>query len=91
MSKEPIWAIGTGEAASPEYTLQVIARLREKLVEKFGVGPAELVRFIYGGSVTVSNAAEFLRYPEISGVLAGGVSVKASDFLKVCQIAAKTS
>lgn len=88
---EPIWAIGTGDAATPEYTLQVITKLKDKLAEKFGVGQAGMVRFLYGGSVTASNVAEFLRYPEIGGVLAGGISVKAQDFLKVCQIAARTN
>ena len=88
---EPIWAIGTGEAATAAYTLQVITKLKEKLVEKFGDQPASQVRFIYGGSVTATNVGEFLRIPEIGGVLAGGVSVKAQDFIKICQIAAKLS
>src|SRR3989344_2392615 len=88
---EPIWAIGTGEAATAAYTLQVITKLKEKLVEKFGDQPASQVRFIYGGSVTATNVGEFLRIPEIGGVLAGGVSVKAQEFIKICQIAAKLS
>ncbi len=87
---EPIWAIGTGEAATAEYTLQVINKLKEKLAEKFGNRTAALVRFIYGGSVSTTNVVEFLRIPEISGVLAGGISVKADNFIKICQIAAKT-
>ncbi|MEK7202465.1 MAG: triose-phosphate isomerase [Patescibacteria group bacterium] len=88
---EPIFAIGTGEAATPEYTLRVITKLKEKLTDKFGEGPAGMVRFIYGGSVTTTNAAEYLRYPDIAGLLAGGISVKAQDFIKVCQIASKIS
>jgi len=91
---EPIWAISANESsvvATPEYTLQVIAKLKERLIEKFGSGPSQLVRFIYGGSITSSTAADFFRHPEIEGALVGGASVKAQDFLKVCQIAAKTS
>ncbi len=88
---EPVWAIGTGDSATPEYILQVITRLKEKLGEKFGAAPAGLVRFLYGGSVTTDNVAEFLRYGEISGVLAGGISVRSADFLSVCRIAARTS
>lgn len=86
---EPVWAIGTSNPASPEYALQIIGRLKAILTEKYGASAASLVRFIYGGSVATSNAAEFLKYPDIQGLLPGGLSVKSQDFIKVCQLAAK--
>lgn len=86
---EPVWAIGTNNPATAEYALLVIAKLRQKLIEKYGVGQASLVRFIYGGSVSSNNVTDFLKYPEINGVLPGGVSVKARDFISICQAAAK--
>lgn len=88
---EPVWAIGSGTAATPEYTLRVIAKLKEKLTEEYDSKAAGVVRFLYGGSVTPSNAAEFLRYPEIGGLLTGGVSVKAKDFIQICRLAAKST
>ncbi|MEK7171121.1 MAG: triose-phosphate isomerase [Patescibacteria group bacterium] len=91
---EPVWAISANESATvatPEYTLQVIAKLKERLIEKFGAGPSQLVRFIYGGSITSSTATDFFRHPEIEGALVGGASVKAQDFLKICQIASRTN
>lgn len=91
---EPVWAISSSKdatIATPEYTLQVIAKLKERLSEKFGEQPASLVRFIYGGSITSSTAADFFRHPEIEGALVGGASVKAQEFTKICQIAARTN
>ena len=91
---EPVWAISANESATvatPEHTLQVIAKLKDQLIEKFGAGPSRLVGFIYGGSITSSTATEFFHHPEIEGALIGGASVKAQDFIKICQIAAKLS
>lgn len=88
---EPIWAIGTNNPATAEYTCQVIAKLKEKLTEKFGVGSAEMVKFLYGGSITTANVADFLQYSEIDGLLAGGVSVKAKEFIQICRLAAQTT
>ena len=91
---EPVWAISANQAAvvaTPEYTLQVIGKLKEKLAQKFGASAAGLVRFLYGGSVNADDAAEFLRYPEIGGVLVGSDSVKAADFIKICRMAAASA
>jgi len=87
---EPIWEIGTTTAAEPEYILQVIAKLKEKLAEKYGAATAGMVRFLYGGSVTADNASGILRYSDVGGLLVGGASVKAKDFLQICRLAAKS-
>jgi len=91
---EPVWAISStegGSASTPEYTLKVIAKLKEKLADKFGVSNAELVKFIYGGSVNATNCGDFLRYAEIGGVLVGSDSVKSRDFVQICKLAAKST
>ncbi|MEX1052019.1 MAG: triose-phosphate isomerase [Patescibacteria group bacterium] len=82
---EPVWAIGSGNPATAEYAGEVINRLRQVLVEKYGAAAAKSVRFLYGGSVDPTNASEFLRVREIDGLLAGSVSVKARDFLTICR------
>ncbi len=82
---EPIWAIGTSSPATAEYAGTVISRLREVIAEKYGAAAAKMVRILYGGSVDPTNASEFLRHREIDGLLVGGVSVKARDFLTICR------
>ncbi len=82
---EPVWAIGTSNPASAEYAGEVIGRLRGVLAEKYGVAATKTVRFLYGGSVDPTNASEFLRHREIDGLLVGGASVKARDFLTICR------
>ncbi len=86
---EPIWAIGTGKAATAELANDVIGRtIRTPLKEMFGEDVAEQVRILYGGSVKGSNAAEFFTQPEIDGALVGGASLKADDFPKIAKAAA---
>ncbi len=86
---EPIWAIGTGKAATAELANDVIGRtIRTPLKEMFGENVAEQVRILYGGSVKGSNAAEFFTQPEIDGALVGGASLKADDFPKIAKAAA---
>lgn len=75
---EPIWAIGTGENADPEYTAKVITFLREIGLAKTPV--------LYGGSVKSSNVAGYARRPEIDGLLVGGASLRAGEFIKICEI-----
>jgi triosephosphate isomerase len=82
---EPVWAIGTANPASADYAGQVVGKLREVLAEKYGASAAKAVRFLYGGSVDTSNAGEFLLNREIDGLLVGGLSVKAKDFLTICR------
>jgi triosephosphate isomerase len=86
---EPVWAIGTGRAASGEGANQVVADdIRKPLQELFGEQVAQAVRVLYGGSVTGSNAAEFFGQPEIDGALVGGASLKP-DFIQIVQAARK--
>lgn len=80
---EPIWAIGTGNAATPEDAQAVHNQIRQEL----GAGGAE-VRILYGGSVTAENAAELMAQPDIDGVLVGGASLRAAEFVAICELAA---
>lgn len=85
---EPIWAIGTGKAATGDLANDVIARtIRVPLKEMFGEDVAGQIRVLYGGSVKSSNAAEFFNQPEIDGALVGGASLKADDFPKIIKAA----
>lgn len=82
---EPIWAIGTQKAASARYSESVIKRLRQAVESKFGQAVAGEMRFLYGGSVSPSNAESFLRSEEIAGLLVGSVSTKAKEFVAICE------
>lgn len=78
---EPIWAIGTGRAATPADANRVIAdAIRAPISERFGAQTAQVLRVQYGGSVTVNNIADFMAMPEIDGALVGGASLKP-DFV----------
>ena len=87
---EPVWAIGTGKASSPENANAVLAEhIRPALTDLFGGDTAQAIRIQYGGSVKGSNAAEFFNQPEIDGALVGGASLKTDDFVAIVQAAAK--
>ena len=87
---EPIWAIGTGKAASGEGANEVIGdMIRATLGSIFSPEIAQKIRILYGGSVKPENAAEFFGQPDIDGALVGGASLKAKDFVGIVQIAAK--
>ncbi len=79
---EPVWAIGTGETASPEQAEEIHAMIRSLLVGKFGNG-GEDCTILYGGSVKPSNAKELFAKPNINGGLIGGASLKANDFIQI--------
>jgi triosephosphate isomerase len=86
---EPVWAIGTGKAASPEGANEVIGdAVRKNLVALFGNEAAQTIRILYGGSVNAANAADFFHQTEIDGGLVGGASLKAGDFVKIVEAAA---
>lgn len=80
---EPVWAIGTGRAATPEMANEVHTSLRRLLRELHGEGVASAVRIQYGGSVTEENAASLLRQSDIDGALVGGASLKAESFAAI--------
>jgi triosephosphate isomerase len=85
---EPVWAIGTGRAATAEGANAVVAEMiRPVLGELFGAEAANAIRVQYGGSVKASNAAEFFAQPDIDGALVGGASLKAAEFLAIVQAA----
>jgi triosephosphate isomerase (TIM) len=73
---EPIWAIGTGKAATVEGAGKVIALIRTLYGEMYGAGAARALRILYGGSVTPANIAEYMAHPDIDGALVGGASLK---------------
>jgi len=88
---EPVWAIGTGRAASGPVANAVLADIiRPTLADLFGDEIAQGIRILYGGSVTSANAAEFFGQPEIDGALVGGASLKPVDFVAIVQAAAQT-
>ena len=83
---EPVWAIGTGQTATPEQAQAVHAALRTQLAA--ATEHADRVRILYGGSMNAGNAAELLAQPDIDGGLIGGAALKAPDFLKIVAAAA---
>lgn len=85
---EPVWAIGTGKAATPEGANQVIkAYIRDELAEIYSASMAEETRILYGGSVKPGNARDFFQQPDIDGALVGGASLKAKDFIQITEAA----
>lgn len=78
---EPVWAIGTGQTATPEQAAQVHALLRKQLLA--ASAQADRVHILYGGSMNAANAASLLAQPDIDGGLIGGASLKAPDFLQI--------
>ena len=84
---EPVWAIGTGLTATPQQAQEVHDFIRNLLLEMYGGRLAEEIRILYGGSVKPGNAADLMAEPDIDGLLVGGASLKADDFLAIIQAA----
>ncbi|MGX5680451.1 triose-phosphate isomerase [Schumannella luteola] len=82
---EPVWAIGSGQAATPEQAEQVAAKLRETLAELFGQETADATRILYGGSVKASNIASLMREPNVDGALVGGASLDVAEFASIAR------
>ena len=80
---EPVWAIGTGKAATGNQAGQTIEFIRDTLASVWNSGSAESVRILYGGSVTSANIAEFVKESHIDGALVGGASLKAAEFVDI--------
>ena len=88
---EPVWAIGTGRAATPEIADQVMGgAIRPTMAAAFGADAASVVPLLYGGSVNSTNAAEFASVQSVSGALVGGASLDADSFLAVAAAFAAT-
>jgi triosephosphate isomerase len=85
---EPVWAIGTGEVATPDDAQEVCGALRVRLAEQFGKETADVVRILYGGSVKAGNTAGIVAGPDVDGALVGGASLDADEFAQICRIAA---
>ena len=83
---EPVWAIGTGKVATPEQAQEVHAFIRGKIAA-LDAGVAEGLQILYGGSMNPGNAKDLIGQPDIDGGLIGGASLKAEDFLAICQAA----
>ena len=88
LAYEPVWAIGTGEVATPDDAQEVCGELRARLAERFGPETAAGVRILYGGSVKAGSAAGILAGPDVDGALVGGASLDADEFASICRHAA---
>jgi triosephosphate isomerase len=91
LAYEPIWAIGTGEVATPDDAQEVCGALRARLAERFGDETASVVRILYGGSVKAGNIGGILAGPDVDGALVGGASLDADEFARICTHAAEGS
>lgn len=88
---EPIWAIGTGETATPEQAQEMHGMIRGELAELYDEEVGNSVRILYGGSMKPHNAEELLGQPDVDGGLIGGASLKADSFAEIIRIADKLS
>ncbi|GAA0340288.1 MAG: triose-phosphate isomerase [Micropruina glycogenica] len=80
---EPVWAIGTGEVATPEDAQEVCGAIRGRVAELVGQAAADAVRIQYGGSAKSSNIVELMAQPDVDGGLVGGASLDAAEFAKI--------
>ncbi|WP_340154436.1 triose-phosphate isomerase [uncultured Winogradskyella sp.] len=83
LAYEPVWAIGTGETASPEQAQDMHAFIRKTLADKYGKDVADTVSILYGGSVKPANAQEIFSKPDVDGGLIGGAALNAEDFYAI--------
>jgi triosephosphate isomerase (TIM) len=88
---EPIWAIGTGDTATPEDAQDAISRIRDLLGEIEGGDFADGVRILYGGSVKPENAAEIMSQKDVDGALVGGASLEVESFMELVEAAQQTA
>ena len=86
LAYEPLWAIGTGNTATPEQAQEVHAFIRNR-VAKCDAEVAAGLRILYGGSVKTANAAQLFAMPDVDGGLIGGASIDANEFVAICRAA----
>jgi triosephosphate isomerase (TIM) len=82
---EPVWAIGTGEVATPEDAQEVCAAIRAHIGEQLSAAAAAAVRILYGGSVKAVNVAGIMEKVDVDGCLVGGASLQADEFGGICR------
>ncbi|MBE7324370.1 triose-phosphate isomerase [Nocardioides sp. Y6] len=82
---EPVWAIGTGEVATPDDAQEVCAAIRDRVREVHGDAAADGLRVLYGGSVKAANVAGIMEKPDVDGALVGGASLQAEEFAGICR------
>lgn len=87
LAYEPVWAIGTGLTATPQQAQEVHSLIRKLLSEMYGTELAEETRILYGGSAKPGNAADLMRQQDVDGLLVGGASLNADDFIAIIQAA----
>jgi triosephosphate isomerase len=87
---EPIWAIGTGDTATPEDAQDAIGKIRDLLKEEVGEDFADSVRILYGGSVKPENAAKIMAQEDVDGGLVGGASLEVDSFVELIDAAQDT-
>ena len=88
---EPVWAIGTGRAATPEQAQEIIAHVRRVVGALYGSASADEVRVLYGGSVNPANIGDFMGERDIDGALVGGASLDAEAFVQIARTAARVT
>ena len=84
---EPVWAIGTGRTATPQQAQDVHSFVRKLITEFYDNQLAEEIRILYGGSVKPNNSADLMSQPDIDGLLVGGASLSADDFVAIIRSA----
>jgi triosephosphate isomerase len=82
---EPVWAIGTGEVATPEDAQTSCAAIRDRVADLAGGDSADRIRILYGGSVKPNNVAAIMAQPDVDGALVGGASIVVDDFASICR------
>ena len=82
---EPIWAIGTGEVATPEDAQEVCSAIRASIADQYSADIADGIRILYGGSVKASNVASIMAQPDVDGALVGGASLDPDEFVAICR------
>ena len=82
---EPVWAIGTGEVATPDDAQEVCGAIRARIADSLGADAAAGVRILYGGSVKAANVAGIMAQPDVDGCLVGGASLDAEEFGGICR------
>jgi len=84
---EPVWAIGTGEVATPDDAQEVCAAIRERIAQAWSAEAGAAVRILYGGSVKATNVAGIMAQPDVDGALVGGASLAVDEFSAICRFA----